>query len=252
MKPDRLDSALQLLAADVEYPPTPALAAVVRSRIEDAPATITSRLFPRPRWYRVVVAVGVLVIAFAATLTFSPTARQAVADLLGVAGIHIQLEGDPPPVGPLRSGPNAGDLGEQVSLEEAQGFVDFEINVPATWIGAPRVYLDRSVQGGLVSFFVEGEPKPALVTQFVAQLDEGFFKKISGSGGEVEFPDVNGTPGYWVSGSHVFYYVADGEFVEETVRIAGPVLLWEESGVTYRIEGAGSLAEALGIASSLE
>jgi len=252
LRPDRLDSALQQLAAGVEYPPTPALAGVVRSRIEDTPTTSVARLFPRPRWYRPAIAVAALVVAFAATLTFSPTARRAVADLLGVAGIHIDLEGEPPPVGPLRSGPNAGELGEHVDVGEARAFVDFEIKVPARFNGAPLVYLDRSVQGGLVSFFVDGERKPALVTQFVAQLDEGFFKKISGSGGEVEFPDVNGTPGFWVSGSHVFYYVADGEFVEESVRIAGPVLLWEEAGVTYRIEGARSMAEALEIASSLE
>lgn len=252
MRSDRLESALQQVAQVVEYPATPSLAAAVRSRIEDAPATSTARLFPRPRWYKLVVAVGVLVIAFAATLTFSPTARQAVADLLGVAGIHIQLEGEAPPLGPIPSGVNASDLGERVSLGEAQDFVDFTVRMPAEAETA-KLFLDRSKPGGMVSFvFRSTDNEKILVTQFVAELDEGFFKKITGSGGEVSFPEVNGTGGYWVSGSHVFYYVADGEFVEETVRIAGPVLLWEERGVTYRIEGAGSLAAALEIAASLE
>ena len=35
------------------------------------------------------------------------------------------------------------------------------------------------------------------------------------------------------------------------VRRAGDVLLWEEGGVTYRIEGAPSLDEALAVAGSL-
>jgi hypothetical protein len=60
-------------------------------------------------------------------------------------------------------------------------------------------------------------------------------------------------PGYWLTGApHVISYVdADGVVVDETVRLAGNVLLWEQDGVTFRIESLLSRAEALEIASSL-
>lgn len=252
MNVQRLDSALQELAAAVEFPPTPPLASAVREQIENSRADVPIRLFPGPRWHRPAIAVAALVVAFAATLTFSPSARQAVADFLGVAGIRIDVEGGEAPV-PTRTGINAGDLGERVHLGTAQDFVDFDIKHPARFDPAPEVYLDRSVKGGRVSFFVgSGTGEQAYVTQFVADLEESFFKKVDVGGGEIEFPTVNGTPGYWVSGAHAIFYVSDGEFLEDTLRLSGPVLLWEKGGVTYRIEGAGSLAEALELASSLE
>jgi hypothetical protein len=251
MNVERLDLALTDLATAIDYPPTPNLATVVRARIESSEASEPARLFPRPRWHRVAFAVAALVLAFAATLTFSPAARRAVADLLGVAGIHIDLEGETPGSGPIRTGINAGDLGERVYLGAAQNYVDFDMRTPLRFDSAPEVFLDRSVPGGRVSFYVTLDGNKALVTQFVADLEESFFKKVDATGGSVEFPNVNGIPGYWVGGTHVIYYVTDGEFLEDSLRQAGPALLWEEGGVTYRIEGAGSLDRALALAATL-
>jgi hypothetical protein len=104
-----------------------------------------------------------------------------------------------------------------------------------------------------VSFlYLDAEPSKVLVTQFRADLDEGFFKKVDVRGGDIAYPEVNGTHGYWIAGDpHLFYYVADGRFLEETIRLVGHVLLWEEGDITYRIEGSDSLARALEIAASL-
>jgi hypothetical protein len=64
---------------------------------------------------------------------------------------------------------------------------------------------------------------------------------------------VNEGPGYWIEGGeHFFFYRdADGEVVEDTLRLIGTALVWEQDGLTLRIEGAPSLRDALRIASSL-
>ena len=40
--------------------------------------------------------------------------------------------------------------------------------------------------------------------------------------------------------------------VESTLRLASDTLIWEEGGVTHRVEGAPSLADAVRVAESLE
>jgi hypothetical protein len=64
---------------------------------------------------------------------------------------------------------------------------------------------------------------------------------------------VSGAPGYWIEGGeHFFFYRdADGEVVDDTLRLVGTALVWEQDGLTLRVEGAPNLAAALRIAESL-
>jgi hypothetical protein len=73
------------------------------------------------------------------------------------------------------------------------------------------------------------------------------------SGARVESVSVNGGPGYWIEGGeHFFFYRdADAEVVQDTLRLVGTALVWEQDGLTLRIEGASSLRDALRIAESL-
>lgn len=43
-----------------------------------------------------------------------------------------------------------------------------------------------------------------------------------------------------------------GEVVSATARLAGRTLLWERAGVTYRLEGALTRAEAIRVAGTLQ
>jgi len=97
----------------------------------------------------------------------------------------------------------------------------------------------------------------ALITQFPdAEVEAAALKKVTGSQSGTTFEPVvvGDEQGFWVSGKpHVIAYLEpDGDVRNETVRLAGNVLLWESDGVTYRIESRLSKTEALRIAESLD
>lgn len=256
---DRFAALLEGAARYAELPETPPLAERVRARIEAGPLPVAEIRLPRTRppvWRPVLAGLAVLALAFGLTLAFSVTARRAVADLLGIAGIEITFddEGDPPVPLPRL------DLGERVARAEAAERAGFDVLVPArvTAGGRHAVYYDPDLGStGMVSVVYpetagSTDDVDLLVTQFVASVDGMFIKKLALQGADVTYATVGTSTGYWVGGEHLFYYVdADGRPREETVRLAGKVLLWEEGPVTYRVEGAPSLRAALRVARGL-
>ena len=101
-----LEGALADLAAAIEFPPTPDLAAAVTARLDRAPAAAPSAL-PAPAararrwlgglagWRRLAVAGMAAVLLAAAVLVASPGTREAVARRLGLRGIGVEI--GPPP-----------------------------------------------------------------------------------------------------------------------------------------------------------
>ena len=76
-------------------------------------------------------------------------------------------------------------------------------------------------------------PAPVLVSQLRASDGGTLLKKVAGMAGTVETAQIDGGPtGIWIAGQqHVVYWL------DAPPRLAGNVLLWEDGGVTYRIEG---------------
>ena len=206
---------------------------------------------PRRRsWIPVTAALAILV---ALLLVLSPQARKAVADLLGVAGIEIDL------VPELEDPVGAGlDLGRQVSLEEAVEAVHFPVSIP-DWPGDPdSVYLS----GSRVNMaWAGGEGLPAsgdtgvglLYSQFRSDGVAVRFIKSLGPESVVTPTVVAGWNGFWIEGEPHAISIEDrsGGRVEETLRLAGNVLMWETDEVTNRLETMLGLNEALRIAESM-
>jgi hypothetical protein len=255
-------AVLERVAAQVEFPETPPLASAVRRRIERGPLPVGAIRLPRTKpalWRPVMAGTFVLALLLAVTLSVSVTARRAVADFLGVVGIRITF-GDEPRVTPS---PEAElELGRRVDVAAASRRAGFDVLVPAdpSIEGLrPAVYYDPAIgESGMVSLVYPADATTAsearlLVTQFVGSVDDAFFKKLAVPGGEVSAVPVGSEAGYWISGEpHLIYYMDETfDTREETVRLAGNVLLWDRDGVTYRVEGARSRGEALRIAQSL-
>jgi hypothetical protein len=263
-----LDRALTDLAASLEFPPTPDLAAAVSARLDQAPARAPAR--PRrwswPAGWRRLAAAGLAaVLLAAAVLVASPGTREAVARRLGLRGIGVELGGPPPPTVTTTQGERLDlGLGQRVTLEEAQRRVGFPVLLPqAGGLGRPdAVFVSEAVpSGGRVDLVWRARPGlPAspytdvglLITQFRGQPTAEFIKKVTGAG-LVEFVEIGGEPGYWFSGEpHFFTYQdAAGRLREEQTRLAGNTLIWQRGDLTLRLEGELSKEEALRIATSM-
>jgi hypothetical protein len=251
---NELERSLAEVGRRIEWPDAADLMSSVRAAIgDDTPRRVTPA---RVLAYAATVAALVVAVSL---LSF-PGVRTAVADFLGIGGVRIDTEGPAPsPAAEL-------DLGEKTSLARAQDSIAFEVRIPAA-LGRPdSVWLDTRVAGGQVALAYDASPDlpaapgtnlGALVTQFPdAQVSDQALKKVTGSqpGTTFEPVTVEGQQGFWISGEpHVIAYLEpDGDIRNETVRLAGNVLLWESDGVTYRIESTLSKSEALAIAESLD
>jgi hypothetical protein len=263
-----LEGALADLAASLEFPPTPDLAAAVAARLDQAPAPAPAR--PRRRWWpagwrRLAVAGLAAVLLAAAVLVASPGTREAVARRLGLRGIGVQIGGPPPPTATTTPGARLDlGLGPQTTLEEARRRVDFPVLVPtAPGFSQPdAVFVNQAVPpGGRVDLVYLARPGlPAssftdaglLITQFRGQWTPEFLKKVAVAG-LVEEVTVGGEPGYWFSGEpHFFTYVdARGDFREEQTRLAGNTLIWQRGDLTLRLEGQLPKEQAIRIAESM-
>ena len=85
-----------------------------------------------------------------------------------------------------------------------------------------------------------GRPRPL-------RLEEtgiGIFQKLVSGQQRVERVSVGGNPGVWLPDAHVV-----GDFFDQP-RMSGSALLWERDGITLRLEGRLTKAEALRIARS--
>lgn len=139
-------------------------------------------------------------------------------------------------------------MGERIRLEEARRRVGFELLVPR--LEAPeRVHVSQRVPGSVVSFAV----RDVTVTELRASLNREYLRKLVAEGTRIERVQVRGERALWLVGRpHVFFLVdAHGRVIEESLKQAGNVLLFERGGVVVRIEGADSLAAAMAVARSL-
>ena len=131
-----------------------------------------------------------------------------------------------------------------VSLDEARESVDFPLLVPAAEADA---YLDRSVPR-----MVNLRWGPYVLSQWPGE-QLPFVEKQAGPRSRIVNVLVGDDPGAWITGARheVVYRNAQGEVLHETRRLVGNVLIWERDGITYRLEGAGTRAEALAVARNL-
>jgi hypothetical protein len=249
-----LEHALTDLADHLDYPGF--------DSTSDQAAALRDRLGGTRRNYALLVAAAVIVFVVAGVVAIAP-AREAVADWLGIGAVEIRRSGQPVPTATGRAPvpgatgtPGTANPAAAAQLAEARRSVDFAIRTPsASAAGAlTKVAVDRRVPGGLVALSyrrftvveIATDPtKPMPLFKFVggADLVDTTVAGQSGTGTH---------PGLWVGAPHAVGFIdRSGEYVQDTVRRSGPVLLWQDSGVTYRIEGLRTLDEARAVAATL-
>lgn len=248
----RLESTLSTLADSIDWPtPSPHLPARVLARIEAEPS-----MFARSGWRRLAITTAVVVVV-TGVMVFSPSIRQAAADLFSAAGIRIGLT--------TQSAPTVGselNLGEPIPLDDIGQAVDFDVRIPAGDDPGPPASVYLSGDGQITVVWAGNPTLPAagdtdvtlLLTQRKAYDLEDFAQKAIGPETEIQDLQVEDQPALWIEGApHTLTLLdADGNPVEETSRLAANVLLWEANGVNHRLETTGDLQSALAIVETLE
>jgi hypothetical protein len=216
---------------------------------------------PVPAWARVAAAV---VLAVAAVVALPPS-RRTIARWLGIGTVAIRSVPAtvlPPtvtnPAGSTVPGslPGAGPTTNRTpsaAIVAAQARVPFTIRVVGlAEAGEPiEITVDDTGPGQGVAVAI----RYATFTLVELSSGDGDFPiagKLVPPGATVSFTDVGSTAAAWVDGVHEIAYLApDGSVRTDTVRRAGPVLVWARDRVTYRLEGLDDRAEAVRVAASL-
>jgi hypothetical protein len=240
--------SLQSLGQSLDEPQREDVVQSLRSAIDQHPQPAVRR---RARRF-VAAAIGL-----GAVLTISvPGMRTAVARYFGIGGVSVttkQPDETIPPVGTVFF------LGDRVTLDQARKSVAYQILVPTrAGLGTPEVYLRDN---GIVSFvYAASSQLPAahdtkaglIVTEFKGDTSQVMAKLLDGT--DAEKVSVNGQQGLWLTGGDhfVFFVNQDNGAVDVPGHIAGNTLLWEQDGVTMRIEADIGKADALLIAQSVK
>jgi hypothetical protein len=267
----QLEQALADLGRLIEFPRTPDFASAIRSRLEAESTTEGENVRFLTPWRAVAIAAAVVILFLAAALAGLPDFRHAVADRLGVRGIKIVFEDETPtpettPVGSTLT------FGERTTLDEAQAAVPFTLSIPnLPDIGEPNeVYvreLGAEAGGGqpMVSFiYYPSEALPetretgagALLIQLQAEDEAALLGKGIGEGGNLIRVEIGDDEGWFITGPTSFFLYQDPSRSDccgpDQRRPSGNVLIWEDDGVTYRLESNLNAPDSVAFAESLE
>jgi len=221
-----LERDLVALALVVDLPAERDLAPAVRARLHKPTYA--------GRWRRAAgIAALVLVVGLAATMAV-PDARTAVLRFLGIKGAVVIRVDELPPAAKAPA-----EFGESVGIAEAERVVGFH---PLLVGGRDPddVRIDRFSPSFIMLLYGEPEIRLRLI-----EMVGGTIEKYALTEQRVERVKVDGRPGIWVEGRHV----VAGLF--GLPRLAGNVLLWEQDGLTLRLEGRFTKEQALDLARSV-
>jgi hypothetical protein len=256
----RWESRVRDAARDFPYPPTPDIAGSVRVRLDRQPISPYRRL---------ALAAAVMVVVVLGGLLAVPEVRAAILEALRIGGITIFVGATPTPapeattIGTVRTPRptmtpyveptpvvSVLDLPGETTLAEARSRANFDILIPTypDDLGDPDHVFLQDLGGPVVTMVWVDDRGSARLTLQV--LDE----RVVGSKyepGSSRVTTVNGDPAVWLTGAHMlaFYEPAGRDFIR---LIDSNVLIWEQAGITYRLETDEPLEEAVRIAESLE
>jgi len=235
------EESVRKTAVTFPYPPTPDIASGVAARLA------SRRRAPR----RALAWALALLLLLLLSLFSVPRVRAAIVDMFRLGAITIFVRPEAAPVSaPTATLPPLSDRILQamtpVTLAEANAQLADPVRLPGypAGLGPPDdVYLSLDT-----AVFLWRDPEQPETVQFsLYQIEATSFalKAVT----VLQTTRVNGQEAAWVEGPHLFR-LADGRY-ENWWFVPGNVLIWEEDGVTYRLEGATNLDEAIRIAESL-
>jgi hypothetical protein len=235
------EKQVQRLVVAFEYPPTPDIAGKVRPLLTTPPQKIF-RPGRRLAWVLVLLLLAVSLLAV-------PGVRAALVQILRAGGITIfvgeetAVDGVPPLLSEQLPA-----LTVPITLDEAVARFP-NMQLPTVLPPPDDIVLhEEPVWDTAVIFLWRDAADPQQIALSLYQIN---VPQYAYKGGEMlEMTVVNGNQAFWLVGPH--YFRLQDASAEEWLFVEGSVLIWWDGNVTYRLEGAGSLAEARRIAESLQ
>ena len=262
--PDHRDLEHELVALGrtlVTAPPDPDLATLVLARLDAEPPRVPQpeAVAPVPAAARptrvmshrlgwAAAAVVVLVLALV------PPVRAAVVELLRIGGIVVREVPTPAPTPSTTSRATGTDgaPATPVTLPQAEQLIGTDIR-PPTALGPPTSV--TVTHDGRVAELVWGPGAGTTrLDVFVGSLSWGYLKMVWEAVTPTTVADHEAA---WLGAPHLVEWVdRAGGTHSEPPRLAGPTLVWvvpsPAGEVTYRLEGVGTLTEALRVARSAD
>lgn len=252
-----IESRLQALAKEFQYPPTPPVTSAVMSRIR--------KPVNHPRFGRQLAWALAIIIALLAGLMIIPPVRAAVLEFIQIGIVRIfhapastsaptfetpQTPTSAPTTDSML--PLLEKMGGETTLENAQQEIGFTIPLPTypSGLGEPdRVFLQDA--GGAMVILVWLDPQQPDQIQMSLHLIEAGSWTIEKYHPEiVSETKVHGARAIWTVGDYpLILRNADIQFAR---LINGHVLIWEKNTITYRLETPLELDEAVRVAESLQ
>ena len=264
MSEQELDATLADLGERLAYPRPTRLADAVSARLREPRSGRWWDALRSPRFAFAPVFATLAALALVIVLAV-PGVRATADDFLHAWGIDIfRVPAIATPA--VNPSPRSG-LGALTTLVDARVRAGFPVRVPSdARLATPdEVYRDGAdapgarqrislVYGPRAGIPLSHEPGVSvLVVEFRGTFDENLIGgKGVGPDTRIESLSVNGGRGLWVEGApHLFFYRDPSGIIQtETLRLAGNTLIWEQDGVTFRIEAQVSREDALRIAAS--
>ena len=206
---------LELLGAEVEWPPTPAFT----PRAAPAPAPPARR---RPRRALVIaIALGVLALAAGAL---------AATGVIHFGGATITRVDSLPPVD---RAPRLA-LGEPITLAQAQAILPFTL---PPRLAHPDAVYERD---NTINLLYRRAGRPSAILN-VFREGRAILDKLVYMSTKIRRVRVQGAPGLYVPDVHAVQFLYGTE-----PRLSQPTLLWVKDHLTYRLESRDALALASG------
>ena len=264
------ENRLRASAGEMTYPPTPDIAKWARRHLEEG--RMPRANFPlRAAWAGVI-----LIILLLSTILLVPPVRAAVLDFLQIGAVRIFLV-EPTPTATPTSAPSTPtlataeetslptakptstpiylasllDLQGETTLDKAIDRLPFTPSLPTypPDLGVPdRVFMQD--QNGQVLYLLWTDPKhPDRVRLSLHIIPPGSWAVTKIEPHVIDQTEVDGQIAFWTEGPYLVL-LTNGD-MDMRRLVDGHVLIWEQDGLTYRLESSLSEEEAVKIAESL-
>lgn len=243
----RVEQLLRKAAQAVVYPPTPDLRAGVTAHWAQSGANERPTVWGR-RW---AASAAALLVLLAVVLGGTPQVRAGLGEWLRVGAVQIWLRSPGPESTPTPFPDQVTweQLAGATTLVEAQTMVGFDIMLPGypRGLGMPdKVFVQEFGVPSAILLWLARDGVTVELALFELG-SEAIVQKVAPR--VLQEVTVRGQRGIWATGS---YLVVMGSGAVEIRRVvSGEALIWEEGGVTFRLETRAGLEEALRIAESL-